>query len=269
MKPFEIGIDSKVPVLMALSIDGIGKILIYHDWKNDLQIRKTSFDSQHSQSPETNATPLPASETLPEIQTSLSNEDEDTLNSQESPMVKSLIDSICNCFALGDQTDVRVQLQIVKALGSAVQTAHPNPILHSTLLLKAVRSVYTLFLLSKNANVQVLAQTTVVQMVQTVFTRVVQLGIKEDVVAEQMANSPNQSLPAHQQATGSSSTADADETLFRGSLSVEDLYFLYLNSFFAEYNPKKTAIQHRKCLHLFQKDPRWCGRLLISCPILY
>ena len=88
-------------------------------------------------------------------------------------MINSMIDTICFCCSSGDQ-DARIQLQIAKTLASCALAAHPDPLLHSTSLLKVVRTTYTLFLLSKNTNVQLLAQSTVYQMVNTIFNRVLQ-----------------------------------------------------------------------------------------------
>ena len=65
-----------------------------------------------------------------------------------------------------------MKINFGQALNSAVHAAHPHPLLHSTLLLKTLRMVYTIFLSSKNTNVQIAAQTTVSQMVHTIFSRV-------------------------------------------------------------------------------------------------
>ena len=85
------------------------------------------------------------------------------------PLIERAIDTICDCFQ-GETTSVEVQLQIVKSLLAAV--LNDKIVVHGAGLLKAVRQVYNVFLLSKsNANQQV-AQGTLTQMVGTVFERV-------------------------------------------------------------------------------------------------
>jgi brefeldin A-inhibited guanine nucleotide-exchange protein len=50
--------------------------------------------------------------------------------------------------------------------------ADPNFSLHGGILLKAIRTTYNIFLLSKSNDVQIVAQGTCLQMVQNVFSRI-------------------------------------------------------------------------------------------------
>ncbi len=87
------------------------------------------------------------------------------------------IDTICDCFQ-GETTLVEVQLQIVKSLLAAV--LNDKIIVHGAGLLKAVRQVYNIFLLSRSTANQQVAQGTLTQMVGTVFERVkTRLHMKE------------------------------------------------------------------------------------------
>jgi brefeldin A-inhibited guanine nucleotide-exchange protein len=86
-----------------------------------------------------------------------------------TPLIERAIDKICDCFQ-GETTPVEIQLQIVKSLLAAV--LNDKIVVHGAGLLKAVRQVYNVFLLSKNTANQQVAQGTLTQMVGTVFERV-------------------------------------------------------------------------------------------------
>jgi brefeldin A-inhibited guanine nucleotide-exchange protein len=86
-----------------------------------------------------------------------------------APLIERAIDTICDCFQ-GETTAVETQLQIVKSLLAAV--LNDKIVVHGAGLLKAVRQVYNVFLLSKSSANQQVAQGTLAQMVGTVFERV-------------------------------------------------------------------------------------------------
>ncbi|KJR88322.1 Arf family guanine nucleotide exchange factor SEC7 [Sporothrix schenckii 1099-18] len=94
-----------------------------------------------------------------------------------APLIERAIDTICDCFQ-GDTTPAEIQLQIVKSLLAAV--LNDKIVVHGAGLLKAIRQVYNVFLLSRNAPNQQVAQGTLTQMVGTVFERVkLRLQMKE------------------------------------------------------------------------------------------
>lgn len=96
---------------------------------------------------------------------------------QKAPLIERAIDTICECFQ-GEGTPAEIQMQIVKSLLAAV--LNDKIVVHGAGLLKAVRQVYNVFLLSKNTNNQQIAQGTLAQMVGTVFERVkTRLHMKE------------------------------------------------------------------------------------------
>ncbi|KAH7376739.1 transport protein sec71 [Plectosphaerella cucumerina] len=93
------------------------------------------------------------------------------------PLIERCIDTICDCFQ-GETTPVEIQLQIVKSLLAAV--LNDKIVVHGAGLLKAVRQVYNVFLLSRSTANQQMAQGTLAQMVGTVFERVkTRLHMKE------------------------------------------------------------------------------------------
>ena len=93
------------------------------------------------------------------------------------PLIERAIDTICDCFQ-DEATPPEVQLQIVKSLLAAV--LDDKIIVHGAGLLKAIRQVYNIFLLSRSVQNQHVAQGTLTQMVGTVFERVkIRLAQKE------------------------------------------------------------------------------------------
>lgn len=87
------------------------------------------------------------------------------------PLMDRVIDTICECFQ-GEGTDEKVQLQIIKALLSAVLDEKEGTMIHQSPLLKAIRQTYNIFLLSRSTPTQSIAQGTLEQMVHAVFGRV-------------------------------------------------------------------------------------------------
>ena len=93
----------------------------------------------------------------------------DTSEKSQIPLIERAIDTICDCFQ-DEATPPEVQLQIVKSLLAAV--LDDKIIVHGAGLLKAIRQVYNIFLLSRSTQNQHVAQGTLTQMVGTVFERV-------------------------------------------------------------------------------------------------
>lgn len=96
-------------------------------------------------------------------------QDEAPEGAQQAPLIERALDTICDCFQ-GETTPVEIQLQIVKSLLAAV--LNDKIVVHGAGLLKAVRQVYNVFLLSRSTANQQVAQGTLTQMVGTVFERV-------------------------------------------------------------------------------------------------
>ncbi|KAJ1983713.1 guanine nucleotide exchange protein for ADP-robosylation factor [Dimargaris cristalligena] len=88
-------------------------------------------------------------------------------------ILDQLVDIVCDCFA-GEITDDMVQLQVVKAILAAVSCSSNDPAhqLHQSALLKAVRTIYNIYLLSRSESNQTLAQGTLAQIVRIVFGRI-------------------------------------------------------------------------------------------------
>lgn len=129
-----------------------------------------------------------------------------------APLIERAIDTICNCFQ-GETTAVEIQLQIVKSLLAAV--LNDKIVVHGAGLLKAVRQVYNVFLLSRSTANQQVAQGTLTQMVGTVFERVkTRLHMKEARLnLEHLKNGSSNATFDHAESTnGANDNGDRDES---------------------------------------------------------
>ncbi|XP_070554844.1 brefeldin A-inhibited guanine nucleotide-exchange protein 1-like isoform X2 [Ptychodera flava] len=91
-------------------------------------------------------------------------------------LIDRIIETICGCF-VGTQTDEGVQLQIIKALLTAVTSTTCE--VHEGSLLQAVRTCYNIYLASKNLINQTTAKATLTQMLNVIFSRMEQQAIQE------------------------------------------------------------------------------------------
>ncbi|KAL1249858.1 hypothetical protein QQF64_020863, partial [Cirrhinus molitorella] len=83
-------------------------------------------------------------------------------------LIDRLVETVCNCFQ-GPQTDEGVQLQIIKALLTAVTSPHIE--IHEGTILLTVRTCYNIYLASRNLINQTTAKATLTQMLNVIFTR--------------------------------------------------------------------------------------------------
>jgi brefeldin A-inhibited guanine nucleotide-exchange protein len=138
------------------------------------------------------------------------NAEEDS--SDRAPLIERAIDTICDCFQ-GETTAVEIQLQIVKSLLAAV--LNDKIVVHGAGLLKAVRQVYNVFLLSRSTANQQVAQGTLTQMAGTVFERVkTRLHMKEARInlSKLEHSSSNVTFDPVESSNGASSQIDGDES---------------------------------------------------------
>ncbi|KAK0388860.1 hypothetical protein NLU13_5103 [Sarocladium strictum] len=130
---------------------------------------------------------------------------------ERAPLIERAIDTICDCFQ-GETTAPEVQLQIVKSLLAAV--LNDKIVVHGAGLLKAVRQVYNVFLLSRSTANQQVAQGTLTQMVGTVFERVkTRISMKEArmSLSNLQHSSSNVTFDQSEVPNGAASVADEDE----------------------------------------------------------
>lgn len=144
-------------------------------------------------------------------------------NPSEEALADVVTSTVCDAFYEG--LDDRAQLQIIKALLAVVLSSSVH--VHQSSLMKAVRTVYNIFLLSKSASTQAVAQGVLTQMVHHVFGRVPtrRRAANEEEANTSMSSSSSSSSvsgapggllsPPHQPKTGSrklrAPEEDADE----------------------------------------------------------
>lgn len=86
-------------------------------------------------------------------------------------LMDAAIDTITDCFE-GEVTNENVELQIIRCLTSLILMEDSLNICHGQSLLKAIRTIYNIFIFSLNSSTQTIAQATLIQVVEKVFQRV-------------------------------------------------------------------------------------------------
>lgn len=109
-------------------------------------------------------------------------------------LIDRIVETVCNCFQ-GPQTDEGVQLQIIKALLTAVTSPHIE--IHEGTILQTVRTCYNIYLASKNLINQTTAKATLTQMLNVIFTRMENQVLQETRELEKPVQSKPQSPVAH------------------------------------------------------------------------
>ena len=194
-EPLRLACETRNEKLMIASLDCISKLISY------------SFFAEVSSAYSLPSPPLsPTSHTLGSTQTS---------TSSSSSLVDLVAHTITACHT--ETTPETVSLQIVKALLSLVLS--PVILIHQSSLLKAVRTVYNVFLLSTDPVNQMVAQGGLTQMVHHVFMRckLGKAGDSSDVASvfrpataeDSIAASPGRASSTHVQAGNGSSNHEA------------------------------------------------------------
>lgn len=83
-------------------------------------------------------------------------------------LIVRIVETICACFT-GPQTDEGVQLQIIKALLTVMTSQHVE--VHEGTVLLTIRTVYNVYLASRNLVNQTTARATLTQMINVIFAR--------------------------------------------------------------------------------------------------
>lgn len=86
-------------------------------------------------------------------------------------LIDAAINTIADCFQ-GEGTNEKVELQIIRALSSCVLVEDSISLCHGASLLKAIRTVYNIFVFSLNVANQGIAQATLTQMVNSVYEKI-------------------------------------------------------------------------------------------------
>ncbi|KAI0638023.1 hypothetical protein C8Q77DRAFT_1047692 [Trametes polyzona] len=150
-EPLRLACETRSEKLMIASLDCISKLISY------------SFFAESASNPQRLSSPPPSPG--PNSRPSMSNGSHTSL--PPPSLVDLVVHTITSCHT--ESTPETVSLQIVKALLALVLS--PTILVHQSSLLKAVRTVYNIFLLSVDPVNQMVAQGGLTQMVNHVFAR--------------------------------------------------------------------------------------------------
>ncbi|KAK0550673.1 guanine nucleotide exchange protein for ADP-robosylation factor [Tilletia horrida] len=150
-EPLRLAIISRSPTLMTTSLDCIGKLISYGFFVED-----TDPDSSSSG----------AGTDWQSNNADLETGSQSGQDAASMPLLDLVTSTICDAF--DESVDEKAQLQIIKALLALVIGTSPG--IHQSSLLKAVRTVYNIFLLSKSSSNQAVASGSLSQIVNAVFS---------------------------------------------------------------------------------------------------
>ncbi|KAI0347121.1 Sec7-domain-containing protein [Trametopsis cervina] len=152
-EPLRLACETRNEKLMIASLDCISKLISY------------SFFAEPASARQSQSLPSPPPSPGPGARSSISSAQNS--GGQDIPLVDLVVNTITSCHT--ESTPETVSLQIVKALLALVLSS--TILVHQSSLLKAVRTVYNVFLLSVDPINQTVAQGGLTQMVNHVFAR--------------------------------------------------------------------------------------------------
>lgn len=88
---------------------------------------------------------------------------------QKMSLMDQAVKTVCDCFK-GEGTDKKVELQVVKALTACI--LNDNLVAHGVTLMKAIRLIYTVYVVSNSPSNQTIAQATLNQVINVIFERI-------------------------------------------------------------------------------------------------
>lgn len=186
-EPLRLACETRSEKLMIASLDCISKLISY------------SFFAEESSAP---LLPSPPPSPILQGQRSVPGSQ---ANIPQPSLVDLVVHTITACHT--EATPETVSLQVVKALLALILS--PTIYVHHSSLLKAVRTVYNIFLLSTDAVNQMVAQGGLTQMVHHVFTRCSSgksVDSDEGVVPRSSISSETLPSPAHHHAASNVET---------------------------------------------------------------
>ena len=174
-EPLRLACETGNEKLQVVSLDCISKLISYSFF-----VEPDVHPSQHLASP-------PLSPSVHQKEAS-----DSQTNLRPPTLVDVVVHTVTACHT--ETTPDTVSLQIVKALLSLVLS--PTLLVHQSSLLKAVRTVYNIFLLSPDPVNQTVAQGGLTQMVNHVFSRCKLSGSRQDSSDTTVPQSPRPDGPS-------------------------------------------------------------------------
>uniref|UniRef100_A0A8C4VX82 SEC7 domain-containing protein n=1 Tax=Gopherus evgoodei TaxID=1825980 RepID=A0A8C4VX82_9SAUR len=125
-------------------------------------------------------------------------------------LIDRIVETVCNCFQ-GPQTDEGVQLQIIKALLTAVTSPYIE--IHEGTVLQTVRTCYNIYLASKNLINQTTAKATLTQMLNVIFTQMENQAVCHYLAEEKHVATETATLPSELEAVDLAPAAGINENV--------------------------------------------------------
>ncbi|KAI9183149.1 guanine nucleotide exchange protein for ADP-robosylation factor [Blastocladiella emersonii ATCC 22665] len=165
-EPLQLACASRSAVIIAVSLDCIAKLISYNVLVDNVPYRadediESTHDLARPDGSTTAAASRPSTASAGPAATPGGASD-------SQPLIETAVELVCEC-NIGENTDEKVHLQVVKALLAAVSSSLVP--IHGNVLLKAVRTTWNIFLVSKSPQIQMVAQGSLNQMMNMVFSR--------------------------------------------------------------------------------------------------
>ncbi|PWN50495.1 hypothetical protein IE53DRAFT_368864 [Violaceomyces palustris] len=167
-EPLRLACATRNNNLMVTSLDCIGKLVSYAFFAED---EPSGLNGHSSAAPDTPR-------------------EQDGNRLPPQTLADLVTETVCDCYH--ETLDDKVSLQIIKALLSSVLSTSVH--VHQSSLLKAVRTIYNIFLMSKSPANQAIAQGSLTQMVHHVFGRVPRAGSSSSATMSQSGSSGDLSM---------------------------------------------------------------------------
>ena len=125
-------------------------------------------------------------------------------------LIEAAINVIVSCYE-GEGTDERVELQIIRGLTNAI--VNESMPVHGKVLLQAIRQINNIFLISLSTINQGLAQAALIQIVDSVYDKVLALNNRKKSIKQQQEEQQqqNQSLQSDEQQPETDESRDLDD----------------------------------------------------------
>ncbi|KAJ3129512.1 guanine nucleotide exchange protein for ADP-robosylation factor [Physocladia obscura] len=189
-QPFKIACQSHQASLATTAVDCLGKLFTFNYWarfSGGLEATDEIVQAAIFSTPNQNQSNLAApSRNDPRKSSTSNNSDnstdpfdtdgiEDAFVTETSAISGVIVNAICDSFtppapgSADDEIDEKLQLQIVKALLCAVSSSPTATTFKGVVLMRAIKTTFNIFLLAHSQTTQMLAQTSLQQMVQALF----------------------------------------------------------------------------------------------------
>ena len=132
----------------------------------------------------------------------------------EYQLLNDAVEIVCDAWE-AEAAEQKVEVQIIKALTACV--VNEDVVVHGAVLMRAVRQVYHIFVVTRSQSNQSLAQVSLTQMVQAVFERVKAKCMQPEQLEPQESESTS-TLPAPEVAKQINETSTGD-----GALTLEEM----------------------------------------------